>query len=614
MSILGIEVVLRRGLVYAVLTTVVVGVYITVTVVAGSRLDREPVPGVLAAALVAVALTPLRSRVQLAVDRLVYGSRQDPLQAVTQMGVVVAADHGDLLNAVLASVTAAVRSPGAVVRSADGQEVARDGVPGPGPVFPLRFGGAEIGALEVATRTPGEPYTSGDKRLLAALTPQVAIVSAALELSEALEEERDHVVDATRAERERLRHDLHDGLGPSLSGVRLGLVALQDAVTSEDPTRATALLDRIRAEADLAVGEVRRIIDGLRPSVLDRAGLANALRHHAEGPQIGLHVDVDVPDLPLMPPAVEAAAYRIVQEALTNVTRHAAADHARLTVGVTNEDAHRRGSRRRDRHLSRRRSGGRHRLDAPAGRVARRDPRGLVVRLRDRPLRRTPDASGAFMTTPVRVVLADDHPMFRFGLRAALAAWEDIEVVAEAESGLELVALVERHDPDVVLTDLAMPGLDGATATRRILEIRPDIGVLILTMHEEDEQLFEALRAGARGYLLKDADRDDIARAVLAVATGEAVYGPTVAARIVSFFVGAQDQYAAQVFPELTARELEILELVARGQGNHEIARRLVLSEKTVRNNVATILTKLQVPNRAAMVARARDAGLGHGA
>ena len=216
------------------------------------------------------------------------------------------------------------------------------------------------------------------------------------------------------------------------------------------------------------------------------------------------------------------------------------------------------------------------------------------------------------MNTKVRVVLADDHPMFRYGLAAVLAGAAGIEVVGEADDGQQLVALVERELPDVVLTDLAMPGLDGATATSRILQRHPEIGVLVLTMHEDDEALFVALRAGVRGYLLKDADRDDIVRAVFAVAAGEAVYGAAVARRIVDFYTGAQQRYAAQVFPELTEREREVLNLVASGCGNHEIARRLVLSEKTVRNHVAAILTKLQAPNRAAAVAKARDAGIGH--
>ncbi len=213
--------------------------------------------------------------------------------------------------------------------------------------------------------------------------------------------------------------------------------------------------------------------------------------------------------------------------------------------------------------------------------------------------------------TPVRVVIADDHPMYRYGLRAVLAASPEVDVVGEAGDGEELRALVRDTRPDVVLTDLAMPGLDGASATRLIIEEFPEIGVLVLTMHEDDEALFSALRSGARGYLLKGADRDAIVRAVLAVASGDAVYTAAVARRIVGFFTSTPATYASQLFPELTAREREILELVATGSGNHEIARRLVLSEKTVRNNVAVILTKLQVPDRAAAVARARDRGLG---
>ena len=215
------------------------------------------------------------------------------------------------------------------------------------------------------------------------------------------------------------------------------------------------------------------------------------------------------------------------------------------------------------------------------------------------------------MNTPVRVVIADDHPMFRYGLRAVLAASTEVEVVADAADGVELVRLVDQLQPDVVLTDLAMPGMDGIAAVRQILERSPGTGVLVLTMHEDDEALFGALRAGARGYLLKGSDGEEIVRAVLAVACGDAVYSASVARRIVGFFTSAHETYTAQVFPELTAREREILDLVASGLGNHEIARRLVLSEKTVRNNVASILTKLQVPDRAAAVAKARDTGLG---
>jgi DNA-binding NarL/FixJ family response regulator len=212
----------------------------------------------------------------------------------------------------------------------------------------------------------------------------------------------------------------------------------------------------------------------------------------------------------------------------------------------------------------------------------------------------------------VRVVIADDHPMFRYGLVAALATTPDVTVVGEAATGVELLDVVAETLPDVVLTDLAMPGLDGAAATRTLRARHPTVAVVVLTMHEDDEALFGALRAGAQGYLLKGADRTEIVRAVLAVASGEAVYGAAVARRIVDFFTGAQRRYAAQVFPELTDREREVLQLVAAGCGNHQVAQRLALSEKTVRNHVSAIIFKLGVRDRAAAVAKARDAGLGN--
>lgn len=215
------------------------------------------------------------------------------------------------------------------------------------------------------------------------------------------------------------------------------------------------------------------------------------------------------------------------------------------------------------------------------------------------------------MTDPVRVVIADDHPMFRDGLRAALATTPEVEVVGDAADGTQLVEIVERATPDVVLTDLSMPGLDGTTATQRILERHPDVKVIMLTMHAGDDFVFRALRAGASGYLLKDAQREDIVLAVRTVAAGGTVYGGAVGRRISDFFTSNRHRYTAEVFPDLTPRERDILQLVALGLGNHEIAHRLVLSEKTIRNNLAVILTKLQVHDRAAAVAKARDAGLG---
>jgi DNA-binding NarL/FixJ family response regulator len=215
------------------------------------------------------------------------------------------------------------------------------------------------------------------------------------------------------------------------------------------------------------------------------------------------------------------------------------------------------------------------------------------------------------VTDRLRVVIADDHPMVRYGIAAVLADHEGIEVVGEAADGEALLALVEDAQPDVVLTDLSMPRLSGADAVARLRESRPDLPVLVLTMHADDESVFAALRAGARGYLIKGADGDELVRAIQSVAAGDAVYGAAVATRIVDFFTGRAVPYAAQAFPMLTEREREVLEAMAAGLRNHAIAARLGLSEKTVRNHVSSVLVKLQVRDRTQAAIKARDAGLG---
>ena len=214
----------------------------------------------------------------------------------------------------------------------------------------------------------------------------------------------------------------------------------------------------------------------------------------------------------------------------------------------------------------------------------------------------------------IRVVVADDHPVFRYGLLAVLEGADGIEVVGEAENGVELLSAVERTQPDVVVTDLHMPELDGVAATREVLQRSPTTGVLVLTLRDDDATVVAALRAGALGYLVKGADRAEIVRAVEAVAAGQAVYDAAVAQRIVGFYTGVQERYSAEVFPQLTVREREVLDLLATGSGNHAIAAALHLSEKTVRNHVSALLMKVGVPDRAALVAAARDAGLGVGA
>jgi DNA-binding NarL/FixJ family response regulator len=209
----------------------------------------------------------------------------------------------------------------------------------------------------------------------------------------------------------------------------------------------------------------------------------------------------------------------------------------------------------------------------------------------------------------IRVLVADDHPMFRFGLIAALSAMEDIAVVGEAGSGDELLALAARERPDVVITDLAMPNLDGAAATARLLAGQPRLAVLILTMHDDDESLVAALQAGARGYLVKGAGLAEIARAVRSVAHGEAVYSAVVGSRIARLATDGP----RPALPQLTPRERDVLDLLAAGRRNHDIAARLGMSEKTVRNHVSAVLMKLQVEDRTAAALRAREAGLGRG-
>jgi DNA-binding NarL/FixJ family response regulator len=214
-------------------------------------------------------------------------------------------------------------------------------------------------------------------------------------------------------------------------------------------------------------------------------------------------------------------------------------------------------------------------------------------------------------TPPVRVVLADDHPMYRYGLRAVLASRADIIIAGEAATGRELIDLVETARPDVVITDLHMPDLDGVAATHELLARRPDLAVLVLTMLDDDESVFSAMRAGARGYLLKDADRAEIVATVHALARGETVFGPGVARRIVGFFLESSQRYAEGALPGLTAREREVLDLLAGGARNSDIAQSLDMSEKTVRNHLSSVFAKLHVADRTAAVVRARELGLG---
>ncbi len=211
---------------------------------------------------------------------------------------------------------------------------------------------------------------------------------------------------------------------------------------------------------------------------------------------------------------------------------------------------------------------------------------------------------------PIRILVADDHPLFRDGMHGLLDSVEDTEVIGEAATGGEAVELAAELQPDVILMDIKMPGINGIEATREVLSANPNTGILVVTMLEDDDSVFAAMRAGARGYLLKGAEQAEVLRAIRAVANGEAIFGPGIARRVMGLF-SVEKPRAPQAFPELTDREQEILRLIASARGNAEISSELFLSLKTVQNHVSNIFRKLQVADRAQAVIRAREAGLG---
>lgn len=215
---------------------------------------------------------------------------------------------------------------------------------------------------------------------------------------------------------------------------------------------------------------------------------------------------------------------------------------------------------------------------------------------------------------PTRILIADDHTLFRQGLRALLAVQPDLEVVGEAATGNEAVTCAAETVPDVILMDIQMPEMNGIAATEEILDANPHIGVIVLTMLEDDDSVFAAMRAGARGYVLKGADKDEMLRSIRAVANGEALFGPAIAMRLVRFFGDlhkVKSHAPPHAFPELTEREIEVLNRIAQGLNNKEIADSLRVSPKTVGNHISNIFSKLQVADRAQAIVLARQRGLG---
>lgn len=212
---------------------------------------------------------------------------------------------------------------------------------------------------------------------------------------------------------------------------------------------------------------------------------------------------------------------------------------------------------------------------------------------------------------PLRILIADDQTITRTGLRALLAAQSDIEVVGEAANGEEVVEQAATMQPDVILMDLRMPGMNGIEATRRIHRSSPHIAILVLTVFEDDTSVFPAIRAGARGYLLKNADQEELLRGIRTVASGGAIFSPGIAQRVLGYLNKPEPDLPKNIFDELTLREREILDLLAQGRTNAEIASDLNLSPKTVSNNISNVLLKLQAADRAKLMLMALEAGLG---
>jgi signal transduction histidine kinase len=339
--LLDLQVVVRRALLFGALTACVVAVFVVATSLLSGPLGGDTLPVALAAGLVAVGLTPARERLQRGVDRLVYGERRDPMRAVDLLGRGVA-EHDDavLVPQVLVTVAAAVRSPHVALLHVDGAVQAQAGEPAGGEPLhlPLQVGGRDVGCLVVAPRTARDGWSADDRRLLEVLARQVAVVVHAAALHDELAASRDRVLEATALERQRLHQELHDGLGPALSGIALGLEAAEVALEPA-PQRTAELLARLRSETQAAGREVRRLVEGLRPAALDRQSLAAALTDFVTGLDAALAGRMDValdvaPDVPGLGPEVDAAAYRIVTEAVTNVVRHSGAHTCRVAVHV----------------------------------------------------------------------------------------------------------------------------------------------------------------------------------------------------------------------------------------------------------------------------------------
>ena len=617
-----LDVAVSRGLVAASLAVCLTGAYLTLFALLQALPEhRSALSAAVAAGVTGVVVQPLGRRLTSGVDRLYYGDRADPFAVTSEVAARLTATGLDVARVpqvVCDTVVGTLRLRGARLLLAVGDVTREVAVAGASyddaPAgFELRHRGDVVGRLEVWPRTGERVLHERDAVVLRAIADQVSPAVAALQLHQQLQRGREALVSAREDERLQLRRDLHDGLGATLAGLRLQIETALD-LTGEETVRN--LLGSAGTGVAEAVAEVRAITDDLRPAGIDELGLPRALAALADRVRVpGLDVRVDVDPAIRADPAVEVALHRIAGEALANVARPLPCDR-RHADGPRRPAPHA-GRRRRRRGRGERsrdgRVGTRPGLDAAAGRGGRRIARGDVQRRRHHRARRTAPLRRRHAMTdrPTAVLLVDDHPLFLDGVRAALSGTDGITVVGEAHDRAGAVEQAAALRPDVVLMDLNLPDGSGIDATREILATAPGTRVLVITMSADDDAVVAAMRAGARGYVVKGSGRADLVRAVTTVAAGGAVFGPTVAERLGAFFGGLAAQPGRELFPQLSDREREVLDLVARGHDNRRIARELFRSEKTVRNNVSTLLAKLDVADRAEAISRARRAGLG---
>ena len=343
-----IDLVINRTLVYGALTAIVVGLYVLIVGGLGTLLQNRVnlLVSLLATGVVAVLFTPLRDRLQRGVNHMMYGERDEPYRVLSRLGERLKATDAPeaVLAAIVETLSKALKLPYAEIslKRDDGafETAAACGHPKGEPlVLPLSYGTETIGQLVLSPRAPGEPFSPADKRLLDDLARHAEAAAYAVRLTADLQRSRERLVNTREEERRRLRRDLHDGLGPQLATLILKLDAARNLLSQEEPAAAEALLTELKTQMQAAISDIRRLVYDLRPPTLDELGLVPAIREQATNySQNGLNISVETPEsLPQLPAALEVAAYRIVQEALTNVSRHARANECRVRLSLGDE-------------------------------------------------------------------------------------------------------------------------------------------------------------------------------------------------------------------------------------------------------------------------------------